>query len=276
MKIKSSHIGLAIILLVPGFVIFAFQKSKPALTNNAAVDTAALPAADDPTGGPPIIWIESNKMDLGLIDNYNLSFDTITVENRGKQDLKIIQIKTTCPCTQGKIDEDKAVIPPGGSAKIEIRLDPFRIGGFTSTKTLTIFSNDPQNPQVKLDVSAHVTPEFEFVPDGAANFKTIQQGESPKVTFLLRQLNDEALAIKAITENVPRKGAAPKPNSGNFLYSYEPRPEDAWLVPGKAEYDITVQVSPNAPVGQHQSYFFVILNLKRAWVKRAGASALIV
>ena len=252
MKIKRSHIAFAIVFLMSGLVFFPLKKPKP------------------------IIWLESHAIDLGLVSNYEKTYSKMRVENRGTQDLKLTKINTTCPCTQGKIDPDKAIIPPGGSAEIDIQLDPMRMGGFTSTKTLTIFSNDPQNPQIKVDVSAHVTPEFELVPPGGVNFETVQQGESRKATYLLRQLNDESLEIKGVRENPAKTGTAPKPNSGTFLYTYVLRPEESWLAPGKAEYDITVQVSPDAEVGKHQTYFFIMLNLKRARVTRAGAAVTIV
>lgn len=276
MKINSSHIGFAVILLVSGFVFFALQKSKPIMTSDAPVDTAALSATDNPAGGTASIWIESHEIDLGLVHNYDKTYSKMRVENRGKQNLKIIKINTTCLCTQGRIDPNKATIPPGGFAEIEIQLDPMRIGGFTSTKTLTILSNDVQKPQIQVKVSAHVTPEFELLPEDLLNFNTIQQGESPKITCLLRQLNDEPLEIREIMENLPKKGAAAKPDSGIFKYTYVLRPEQSWLTPGKTEYDVTVQVSPNAKPGLHKTYFFLILNLKRARLTRSQVTVTIV
>jgi hypothetical protein len=276
MKIKAGHIAFAIILLITGFVIFAFQRTKPVITNNEPVVTAALASTDTPEAGAPSIWVESNKIDLGLVPNHEKHYDTMTVENRGEQNLKIIKINTTCPCTQGIIDPDDSVIPPGGSAEIQIQLDPFRMAGFTSTKTLTIVSNDVKNPQLKVDVSAHVNPEYELLPQGVANFQTVQQGETPKIKYILRQLNEEALEILGIREDPPKKNQKPKPDSGIFLYSYVRLPEDSWKEPGKAEYEITVQVAANAPIGEHNKLFFIRLNLRRAWITRSGAAVTIV
>jgi hypothetical protein len=101
----------------------------------------------------PRISFDKTFAELGEMvegSNRNASF---TVYNKGKSPLEIRKIKTHCSCTVvGKYDK---VIPKNGSTVLTVTFDSVFKNG-SQTKTVTVYSNDPQNPQSVLTIHADV------------------------------------------------------------------------------------------------------------------------
>ncbi|HEX71813.1 MAG TPA: DUF1573 domain-containing protein, partial [Candidatus Hydrogenedentes bacterium] len=109
----------------------------------------------------------------------------LKVFNHGKAPLRIFDIKTTCAaCTIGFMPPERAVIPPGGESHIEVVFIPRGVHGFFSHKTLTIYSNDPKQPALMVNVKASVDPEFALEPE-EIDFGTLQKGEIPQKTMYM-------------------------------------------------------------------------------------------
>lgn len=74
--------------------------------------------------------------------------------NRGRAPLKILRVKTTCGCTT--VDHDREIAPGGeGRVKLALRIARAR-PKVKLTKQVTVFSNDPTTPQVKLTLTGMV------------------------------------------------------------------------------------------------------------------------
>jgi hypothetical protein len=73
--------------------------------------------------------------------------------NTGKSDLKIIQTSTSCGCTAGVAD--KETYAPDETGAIEISFDSRNRPGKNS-KYITIYTNSPANPVVRLKITAEV------------------------------------------------------------------------------------------------------------------------
>lgn len=121
-------------------------------------------AAKSPsTGGKsPKIEVPRLNYDFGEtfpLPNYAYSF---TVRNRGNGDLLINEVKPSCGCTAAKYDK---VIAPGSEGKIELVVDGAKVSG-TWSKMAEVKSNDPNNPQVTLSISAKITPFVNITPSG--------------------------------------------------------------------------------------------------------------
>ena len=212
-------------------------------TTVAKIDEPTSEAGNQPgtTEDPdavPAIEVATTNFDLGVIPTTEMGHGELKVKNVGKAVLVVSEIKTSCGCTQGKIVDN--TIPPGGETVIDVLVDPKRIYGFDSTKSLTIFSNDPKQASVEVRVHAAIKPEFVLEPE-QLDFDVLEKGETAEQTAIMRQNTDEPLTLL----NAQLQGQV-----SNWLdVSFEETPEDQWKEAGKREYAIHVSVKPTAPAG---------------------------
>jgi hypothetical protein len=75
-------------------------------------------------------------------------------------------------------------IPPGGEGKVTLTLNLKDFQG-PVWKSATIFSNDPQNPMVSLNINGIVRPHIEVRPATFVQFKGIKEGEQEKEIDLI-------------------------------------------------------------------------------------------
>lgn len=101
----------------------------------------------------PSISFDNTTVNLGEMREGSKKAATFTVYNKGKSPLKIVKIKTHCSCTViGDYDKE---IPKKGSTTITVTFDSVYKNG-SQTKTFTVYSNDPDNPQSELTIQANV------------------------------------------------------------------------------------------------------------------------
>ena len=137
-------------------------RSSAAESTTTEVATAPVGSAVADATTQPSIELETNHYEMGTISNEEPTKGQVMVYNRGKSPLQISRVTTQCGCTQGAMAKGQETIPAGGQAPLEVTVDPFRIPGFSSTKTLTLFTNDPKNPSIQVKVSADVDPSVLF------------------------------------------------------------------------------------------------------------------
>lgn len=151
------------------------------LTLCAVIPPAALldaqqadaPAASE-TATPRAV-IEEPIKDAGRVATGDKIAHDFVIKNAGDATLEITDVRPTCGCTVADFDH---TIPPGGSGKIHVVLDTTTFGGPIS-KSVHVFTNDPENAKVELAIKAEVQP-YLFVLPGFARF--IQpQGSDPGV-----------------------------------------------------------------------------------------------
>jgi hypothetical protein len=216
---------------------FVSEVRSGAAGSDTEVKTASLGPAGK-TGEVPAIEVETNHYDMGIIPNDKSAEGSVMIHNRGKSPLHITKVNTQCGCTKGKMS--KEIIPPGESAPLEVTVDPFRIPQFNSTKTLTLFTNDPDDPTVKIDVTAKVNPELIVDPE-KIHLGTIQKGEEVSQTVRLIQNTDQPLSIKSLK----LVGQAEY-----YETDFKEVAPAEWANPDRREYLITAKVLPVAPAGK--------------------------
>jgi len=216
----------------------------------------ALAAAEDSASSEkPVIELAPEKeLDLGMISNSTPGTGTITILNKGAGLLLINRVNSSCGCTKGSIEEKYKKIPPGGSGVIDVTVYPKNVHAFESRKTLSIFSNDPTRPRVDVDVVATVDPEFSVEPR-KLDFGQVQKGQPVAFDIVVRQLNDEPFAVTGV------KGLGRGDDS--LLLSYEERDESQWTTPGRAEFDVHVALTEEAPPGPLKGRFQIQTSCKR-------------
>lgn len=177
---KVQYIIFGIVFLCSIFVFWLVIKSQNQDFNDNNIENpynpSLPPVGSNPDNNTAIIELETGSvLDLGTVPNDKETTKKVKVFNRGKSVLSLKDIRTTCACTIGTIPIGQNAIPPGGEGYFIVTFYPARVAGFSSEKTLTIFSNDFKNPLIELKVKAKIDPEFICEPD-VVDFGTFSKG----------------------------------------------------------------------------------------------------
>jgi hypothetical protein len=288
MKLRASHIIIAILLVIGGvfgYAVLAVRADnapvasgevplsaeeaflakvrQEAETASPAMETGAQPPVGSQEGVSPDIEVETTHYDMGEIANDRIAKGEVMIYNKGTFDLTINHVDTTCGCTLGSVENK--TIPAGGREPLIVTVNPARIAGFHSTKTLTISSNDPDEPRVTVDVTAKVKPEFVIEPE-EIDFATVAKGETATKTAVVRQAvpefaapNTGAMASRLELDRVVAVG-----NREGLQVNLRPRPESEWTTPGLAEYLLEFTLDTTTlPAGTFQASYNMATNVAR-------------
>lgn len=240
MKLTGVHIAILVALAVIGFVVYGGYRyriqSPPPVAADSEVGTMA-PVLDNAQTVPKIVVEPDKVLDLGVVPRTGKTPTYVKVHNKGNAVLEITAVRTTCGCTSAKINEKAKLIKPGGFSEIEVSVDPKRIQGFESRKTMTISSNDPSKPRYDVDVVAKIDPEFSIDPP-QLNLGKIRKGGTIEKQLLFRQLSDEVIEIKDV-----------RTVGSGLEVGFVRRPENEWVAPNRPEYFINVKLTDDVPQG---------------------------
>ena len=100
----------------------------------------------------PRCQIEPTAFDGGEVFAGQTVRCTFPVKNTGQGVLKIA-VRPSCGCTVARFDE---VIQPGGEGKIDVQWKLTSARDGRSAKSISVTTNDPQHPLIKLTVQATV------------------------------------------------------------------------------------------------------------------------
>ena len=103
----------------------------------------------------PQIEFEATTIDYGTIERGSDGERIFSFKNMGNADLVITNVKSSCGCTIPKKPEGP--IAPGESSQIVVRYDTKRVGPFR--KTITVSTNQENNPIIALKLKGTVLPE---------------------------------------------------------------------------------------------------------------------
>jgi len=101
---------------------------------------------------PRIVFSEKNH-DFGEITEGDVVTATFKIINEGQKPLIIRKIKASCGCTAGVVG--KTELKPGEATELKVTFNSAHKVG-SQYKTVTIISNDPQNPVTTVSVKAEV------------------------------------------------------------------------------------------------------------------------
>lgn len=107
---------------------------------------------EDIARGPRLL-LNSTSMDFGRVDQSSVLNREITFTNVGKKDLQIKAVQGNCNCISASAV--KTTLKPGESSVIRISFNPADRKA-TQTKSVTVYSNDPQNPVQRFTFTAYV------------------------------------------------------------------------------------------------------------------------
>jgi hypothetical protein len=126
--------------------------------------TASLFAA----GKPKAVAVEAIK-DVGTVPKGDKITADFAIRNDGDAVLEITNVQPACGCTVADFDK---TVQPGQTGKVHAVVDTTNFAGPIS-KGVTVFTNDPDAPQIELTVRAKVEPYISVKP-GYARYITVQ------------------------------------------------------------------------------------------------------
>lgn len=101
----------------------------------------------------PQLRVQATTLDFGRLRPNTASVKEIQLFNTGKKELDIKSLQGNCTCVTASAE--RTSIKPGESSSVKISLDPQDRKGALQ-KSLTIYSNDPQNPVQRITFSGYV------------------------------------------------------------------------------------------------------------------------
>lgn len=101
-----------------------------------------------------MIYLPEVQHDFGKVKEGEVVTYSFTFQNKGKLPLEIKNIQTSCGCTAAVVDQKN--LNPGESSTIKVNLDTKNRQG-RMTRTVTIVSNDMEQPNKVITISADVT-----------------------------------------------------------------------------------------------------------------------
>lgn len=147
----------------------------------AALLMPYLPAVAQDAAKPKAVIAEAIK-DAGTVPKGERITHDFVIRNEGAGPLQITDVRPACGCTVAEFDK---TIAPGKSGAVHTVLDTSTFAG-PIAKGVTVFTNDPANPQLQLTIKAKVEP-YVIARPGYARFAVVQgeakQGEIIQTLF---------------------------------------------------------------------------------------------
>ena len=110
-------------------------------------------------GGQPQISVETESFSFGDVVNGDIVTRDLVVQNKGSAPLVVESVSTSCGCTKATLEP--MTIPPGESGVLHLEFDSGAHGpdaNGTLTRMIFIASNDPQQPELRIEFTAEVLP----------------------------------------------------------------------------------------------------------------------
>lgn len=127
------------------------------------------------TSGPAAVALESIK-DFGVVNKGQRVTHEFHIRNDGDAVLRITDVKPSCGCTVADFDKTVAA---GEIGKVTATVDTRNFKGGIA-KSVRVYTNDPDNPQIDLVIKANVKSQIEVDP-GYARFIAVY-GEPQKTS----------------------------------------------------------------------------------------------
>lgn len=150
----------------------------------------------------PKLVIQQNSFDFGAIKQGETVSHTFVLTNSGGDLLKINNVQASCGCTAAS--PEKSELAPGESTNLTVKFNSTgRMGN--QVKTVKIFTNDPQSPEMKITISGNVVTGEQsegvptiYFPEVQHDFGQVIEGEKVKYTFSFINKGTSELIIKDV------------------------------------------------------------------------------
>ena len=156
----------------------------------AATNTAQTAVKAGPLGK---IQFDKTVYDFGSTSMVSQLAGKFTISNVGEGTLEIKKPQASCGCTVPALKADK--LAPGEKTELTFTLNVSPRGHIE--KNITVPSNDPSQPSVKLTLKADMIPTFEATP-GNLTLGNLRQGVITNVAVTLTRLDGKPLGTNRV------------------------------------------------------------------------------
>lgn len=218
--------------------VFLVTASPGAVAQDSAAPAA--PAISKPKALAVLPVKDLGKVSVG--ETLEVDFE---IRNGGDAELQITEVRPACGCTVVEYD---AAISPGQVGKVHATLDTSNLNGPVS-KTITVFTNDPENPALVLTLTAEIHPFIAAMP-GYARFITVQGEGEGRVAQNLWSKDGEPMKVTGVESPSPFLTAEYHIASEEELHAQGEGQQ--WLV--------ELILKENAPVGAINDYVTILVD----------------
>jgi len=207
---------------------------SPSLAQEAATKEA----------GPKIEAVEAIK-DLGIVPKGDVVQVEFELKNVGTKTVEIHEARPACGCTVADFDK---TIPAGGKGVVSVELDTTGLYGANS-KTVTVFTNDPDNAAMVLTIKSDVKPYLAAMP-GYARFNTVQGEQEGVISQTLWAEDGNDFKVESV--EIPY----------DFMRaSFHEAKEEERNSEGKGrQWVVELTMASNAPVGALSEHLAITTN----------------
>lgn len=194
-RLRSAGVAL-IAIVAASLVTLGVAGTAAAQSSGAAPGDSAGPVELDngtnglqgiagaTTGGTPKAQASEKIYDFGTVLNATPVAHVFKIRNAGSGTLVIGGVQTSCGCTAAKPTQSE--VAPGQESDIAVTFDT-RFDRGPATRTITVFTNDPQAQKIVLTLKGDVKVQVEAAPAQVA-FGEVERGVEQAREVLLTDL----------------------------------------------------------------------------------------
>jgi len=190
-------------------------------------DASKLPEQPHELG--PDLRADTLVWDYGTVERSQVMSHIFKLRNHGGQTLRISAVKSECDCLA--VSLSKSFLQPGEQADLVVTFDSSKSG--PNQETISICSNDPAVPVMRLMVQGFVKPPILLTSPSFIDYGLIRHGSSAVRSLFVPQYPDESIRITKIDSD-----------SKWLTATVRARTEDN---PG---YELLLVLVPEAPIGK--------------------------
>lgn len=147
---------------------------------------------------PKIVFEEQTynfgKIYIGEIVEHGFKF-----KNQGSAELLVKNVKSSCGCTAALVSKSHLLKDETG--EVQVKFNPGRYVGMVS-KSVTVYSNDPESSSVKLTIAGEVIEEVSVNPR-LLSFGIIRKGDSSTRSVEVKTIPELKIKVKKVESPNP-------------------------------------------------------------------------
>ena len=151
----------------------------------------------------PAVNVPAPAHDFGTVFQGESVRHVFVFANRGDAPLTIDKVSSSCGCTAALASAK--VLAPGESGEIQTSFDSTRFRGAIN-KTVYLYTNDPAQPMVQLQIKGNVQVEVALEPQ-QVNFGTVAPKRTVKSTVNLINQGKQEVRLEGLETTAPELAA---------------------------------------------------------------------
>jgi copper(I)-binding protein len=147
----------------------------------------------------PKLMVEQPSFDFGEVVQGQMVPHLFKFKNAGDEPLVVEKVRSSCGCTAVLLSSK--TLAPGESGEVKANFNTSRFRGLV-TKTISLYSNDPQQPVKKLTIQGTIQEILSVVPTGV-NFGQVKAEVVSAVQVTLQNHGKADLSLKKVQTSSP-------------------------------------------------------------------------